>query len=187
MEGPAFWIDRLLTKSGFDYLCRVDEDYMRDKFNLTGLERELPNFKQVYESLFQVEVPSTDIYEAAVHLYGLIHSRFIMTTLGLAKMQEKHVSGHYGTCPRLLCKGRRLLPVGISDKFGTSGVKLYCSSCEDIYNPKSSRHCCLDGAYFGTSFPHMFLLTYPVEVHDYTSSSTKLFGFKFCSASKSTI
>lgn len=182
-----YWIDRLLCKSGFDYLCRVDDDYMRDKFNLTGLEKEVTNFKQVYESLFQSEIPSTDIYEAAVHLYGLIHSRFIMSSFGLSKMQEKYVSVHYGTCPRLLCKGTKLLPVGISDKFGVSGVKLYCPQCEDIYSPKSSRHSCLDGAYFGTSFPHMFLLTYPTESADYKSSSTVLFGFRLNSACKSTI
>lgn len=187
MDEPSYWIDRLLNKCGFDYLCRVDDDYLRDKFNLTGLEKEVPNFKQVYDSLFQVEVPSTDLYETAVHLYGLIHSRFIISTFGLAKMQEKYLSGHYGCCPRLLCKGNRLLPVGISDKFGVSGVKLYCSLCEDIYSPKSSRHSCLDGAYFGTSFPHMFLLTYPAESSSYLFGPTALFGFQLCSAFKSAI
>ena len=33
-----------------------------------------------------------------------------------------------------------LLPMGLSDNSGVKAVKLYCSKCEDLYNPKSSRH-----------------------------------------------
>lgn len=51
--------------------------------------------------------------------------------------------------------------MGLTDVPYEKSVKLYCGRCEDIYSPKSSRHGSIDGAYFGTSFPHMLFLVYP--------------------------
>jgi len=39
-------------------------------------------------------------------------------------------------------------------------VKLYCPNCCDIYTPASSRFQSVDGAFFGTTFAHLFLQTY---------------------------
>lgn len=60
-----------------------------------------------------------------------------------------------------MCDGFPLLPMGQHDFPNTSTVKLYCAKCEDIYNPKSSRHASIDGAYFGTSFPSILFQVYP--------------------------
>ena len=38
-------------------------------------------------------------------LYGLIHSRFIVSPKGLAIMREKFLNGIFGVCPRVLCSG----------------------------------------------------------------------------------
>jgi len=65
---------------------------------------------------------------------------------------EKYKQGVFGKCPRVICESQHLLPMGQHDVPGCSNVKLYCAKCEDIYNPKSSRHNSIDGAYFGTSF-----------------------------------
>ena len=51
--------------------------------------------------------------------------------------------------------------VGLSDVPGEAMVKLYCPKCQDVYTPKSSRHHHIDGAYFGTSFPHMLFMMHP--------------------------
>ena len=101
------------------------------------------------------------IEASARHLYGLIHARFIITSRGLAKMVEKYKKYDFGRCPRVLCYGQPLLPVGLSDIPYQKAVKLYCQRCEDIYSPKSTRHGQIDGAYFGSTFPHMLLMVYP--------------------------
>lgn len=74
---------------------------------------------------------------------------------------DKYKRADFGRCPRVLCQSQPLLPVGLTDVPYEKSVKLYCGRCEDIYSPKSSRHGSIDGAYFGTSFPHMLFLVYP--------------------------
>jgi len=61
----------------------------------------------------------------------------------------------------VLCNSQALLPVGLTDIPYEKSVKLYCGRCEDLYSPKSSRHGSIDGAYFGTTFPHLLFLVYP--------------------------
>ncbi|KAJ7897938.1 casein kinase II, regulatory subunit, partial [Mycena olivaceomarginata] len=93
--------------------------------------------------------------------YGLIHARWIVTTRGLARMVKKYNRGDFGRCPRVLCESQSLLPIGLVDVPLQKPVKLYCGRCEDLYSPKSSRHGSIDGAYFGTTFPHLLYLVYP--------------------------
>jgi len=64
----------------------------------------------------------------------------------------------------VLCNSQALLPVGLTDIPYEKSVKLYCGRCEDLYSPKSSRHGSIDGAYFGTTFPHLLFLVYPNHI-----------------------
>jgi len=98
---------------------------------------------------------------AAELLYGLIHQRYINSRAGTGQMHEKYEMGHFGVCPRILCQGSKVLPVGCSDSPGEDTVKLFCPSCLDIYNPPNSRFHTVDGAYFGTTFGSLFFMTYP--------------------------
>jgi casein kinase II subunit beta len=70
---------------------------------------------------------------------------------------EKYKRADFGRCPRVLCYQQALLPVGLSDVPFQKAVKLFCPRCEDIYSPKSSRHGTIDGAFFGSTFPHMLV------------------------------
>lgn len=77
---------------------------------------------------------------------------------------EKYKRADFGRCPRVLCQQQPLLPVGLTDVPYEKSVKLYCGRCEDLYSPKSSRHGSIDGAYFGTTFPHLLFLVYPTLI-----------------------
>ncbi|KAL3234809.1 Casein kinase II subunit beta [Nakaseomyces bracarensis] len=123
------------------------------------------------------------IGHAAEQLYGLIHARYILTKPGLQAMAEKFDHKDFGICPRYFCHGMQLLPCGLSDSIGKHAVRLYCPSCQDLYLPQSSRHLCLEGAYWGTSFPGVFLKHFK-ELEEYVERKNKetydlkVFGFK---------
>ncbi|KAH9063609.1 casein kinase II, regulatory subunit [Lactarius vividus] len=161
------WISWFLSSKGNEYFCEVEEDYILDRFNLTGLNTEVQNYTQALDLItdnldddFQEELRGSLDIQARL-LYGLIHARWIVTARGLAKMLDKYKKADFGRCPRVLCQGQPLLPIGLTDVPYEKSVKLYCGRCEDIYSPKSSRHGSIDGAYFGTSFPHLLYLVYP--------------------------
>lgn len=100
------------------------------------------------------------IESSAELLYGLIHQRFITSRVGMPQMAEKFELQHFGFCPRVHCQGCRVLPVGTSDVPGCDTVKLFCPACLEIYAPPSSRYQNIDGAFFGTTFPHLFFMTF---------------------------
>ncbi|KAJ7641441.1 casein kinase II, regulatory subunit [Roridomyces roridus] len=164
------WISWFLSSKGNEYFCEVDEDFILDRFNLTGLNNEVANYAQALDLItdqlddeVQDELRGSLDVQARL-LYGLIHARWIVTARGLAKMVEKYKRGDFGRCPRVLCQSQSLLPIGLMDVPYEKSVKLYCGRCEDLYSPKSSRHGSIDGAYFGTTFPHLLFLVYPTLI-----------------------
>ncbi len=46
------------------------------------------------------------------------------------------------------------------------GKNLFCPRCHGLFFPKSTRQANIDGAYFGTTFPHLYLMTHPVRIVD---------------------
>ena len=93
---------------------------------------------------------------------------------------EKYKKADFGKCPRVSCNSHPLLPMGLSDIPSVKPVKLYCARCEDIYNPKSSRHAGIDGAYFGTSFHNIIFQVYPALMPTKSAERyiPRVYGFK---------
>ena len=79
-----------------------------------------------------------------------------------------------------MCDQQALLPMGQNDSPNISPVRLYCAKCEDLYNPKSTRHASIDGAYFGTSFHNILFQVYPALIppKSYERYVPRIYGFK---------
>ena len=86
------------------YFCEVDEDFIVDSFNLYGINGEFHLYKQALNLILNksngdtanckvwvvmfivVELESSEIKATAEALYGMIHSRFIVTVAGIEAM-----------------------------------------------------------------------------------------------------
>nr|XP_043607919.1 casein kinase II subunit beta-1-like [Erigeron canadensis] len=183
------WISWFCSLRGNEFFCEVDENYIQDDFNLCGLSSQVPYYDYALDLILDVESSHGDMFSeeqneiiesAAEMLYGLIHVRYILTTKGLGAMLEKYKNAEFGRCPRVFCFGQPCLPVGQSDVSRQSNVKIFCPKCEDIYTPQSRFQDNLDGAYFGSTFPHLFLMTYGHLKPQKTSQDyiPRIFGFK---------
>ncbi len=193
-EYPS-WPAWFCSIKGNEFFCEVEEDYIVDSFNLSGLASQVPLYDYALDVLtdgshvLKHEVLSAgeeaQVEQSAQVLYGLIHARYIITARGMARMLEKFKACDFGRCPRVMCHGQPCLPVGMSDIQRQSTVKLFCPRCEDVYYPRSGAHGNVDGAYFGTTFPHLFLMTFPSLRPDRKKVKEmaeiyvpKVFGFK---------
>ncbi|KAJ7535609.1 hypothetical protein O6H91_12G040000 [Diphasiastrum complanatum] len=187
-EDPS-WISWFCGLRGNEFFCEVDEEYIQDDFNLSGLSSQVPYYDHALDLILDIEPPNDDILteeqhemveSAAEMLYGLIHVRYILTSKGLNAMLEKCKNVDFGRCPRVYCSGQPCLPMGQSDIPRTSTVKIFCPKCEDIHYPRSKYQGNIDGAYFGTTFPHLFLMTYPYikPAKPTQSYIPRIFGFK---------
>lgn len=182
------WISWFCRLRGNELLCEVDEDYIQDDFNLCGLQGQVPFYDYALDMILDNDSLSgelddeehNEIESAAGLLYGLIHARYVVTSKGLSAMHEKYKRAEFGRCPRVFCGGQQCLPVGTSDIPRNGSVRIYCPRCEDLYFPICKFQSNMDGSYIGTTFPHMYLMTYPSAkpakpVQNYVP---RVFGFK---------
>lgn len=184
------WIQWFCGLKGHEMFCEVERAYIEDGFNLYGLRACVPNFSDCLDLILDRIGPDdsddSHLTQSACTLYGLIHQRYIITAHGLDAMYNKYASKEFGTCPLVQCGGQPVLPVGLTDEGGADTVKVFCPKCQCIYHPPPSRSRggsgAVDGASFGTTFPHLFLMTFNNLVPDSLSSDSayvpRVFGFR---------
>ena len=197
-EGGLTWIQHFCGRPENSYLVEVEEEFIDDAFNMYGLEKLVPYYETALDIILDFEIDDDELRGKAVKtlklsamkLYGLIHARYILTPNGMKKMRSKINEGVFGCCQRVKCNEQSLLPVGIYNVPGEETVKLYCPKCKELYLPNEENHSMIDGAYFGTSFPHLYVMQYPdvIEESDDDSSDSSsgdciefvptVFGFK---------
>jgi casein kinase II subunit beta len=124
--------------------------------------------------------------------------------------KAKYKAHEFGACPRTLCDKQVVLPVGLSDTHSTSNdnpLKLFCPRCQvrsalycqcidtpvhltmrlsasslakELYDHNVPGGNYIDGAFFGTTYAHLFLQTFselrpPPVSQRYVP---RVFGFK---------
>jgi len=187
-SGDSGWIPWFCGLKGHELLAEVEEEYIRDNFNLYGLRGRFQSYDQAFDLIVSNDAPDEDdladpeyseILREATNLYGLIHARYIGSPRGLQVMREKYLKGVFGTCPRVLCDRQHVLPIDPSENIQGSEVKIFCPKCEQMFSPKGKQKD-FDGAFFGSSFPQIFLQSYPalVPLEPPRPFASKVFGFK---------
>jgi casein kinase II subunit beta len=181
------WISQFCKKEEHNWFCRISLDYAEDSLSIYGLGTYIPNIRYALEMIcdkhsmiwrYLNDEELGVLHEQAKQLYGLIHARWICTSEGLERMKRKIHRKTYGVCPRVRCLGMPLLPMGSSPIPNRHSAKLFCGKCCDIYvAPKNIR---IDGAYFGPSFPAVFLIGHPeFDMREkFVVGDLKLFGFR---------
>lgn len=183
------WVSWFVSQPGNEFLLEVEEDFIRDNFNLYGLRPMFPFYDHALEMILDPEGPDEgdlgdreymEVYRDAGELYGLIHQRFAASPRGLTMLRDKFQASDFGTCQRVFCHNQSCLPIGLRDEPRQSTVRVFCPRCEQVYVPKNRHVANLDGAFFGTSLPHMLLQAYPdlVPLDLPRAFEAKIFGFK---------
>eukprot|EP00904_Undaria_pinnatifida_P006635 jgi/Undpi1/3100/HiC_scaffold_15.g06474.m1 len=186
------WIQEFCRTPGNEFFAEVPESFIRENMNLIDIGRgvEIPYFKEALgvllgERRINVRVhgdagrKASIVQSSAALLYGLIHARFVVSHQGLNVVLKKFSKAGYGRCPRVYCQGQAVLPVGETDRPLQNSVKVFCPRCGDLFFPSPHVRAC-DGAFWGTTLPHLLLLGWP-ELRTTPSPSKyvpRAYGFK---------
>lgn len=190
------WITQFCSKSQNSWFVQIEEDWAGDWFNQYGISSHFDDFDAAIELITDkhgkdwnnfTDEKIQSIHQQALNIYGRLHARWICQPRGMALMKEKYDSGIFGRCPRVSCNGVKTLPMGPTFTVHRHTAKLYCPKCNDIYRPPPP--IMYDGAFFGPSFPHMFLSEYTDvdKTSEFKPFVMRAFGLKVHRSSKDRI
>ncbi|KAG4933250.1 hypothetical protein JHK87_047252 [Glycine soja] len=163
------WISWFCNLRGNEFFCEVDDDFVQDDFNLCGLSSQVPYYDYALDLILDVESSHGDTFtedqnelieSAAEMLYGLIHARYILTSKGMAAM--------------IIYSFTSTKTMTLAD------VQEFSALDNPAFQLASQMFLDIDGAYFGATFPHLFLMTYGNLKPQKQSQNyvPRVFGFK---------
>lgn len=171
------WKEQFLSKQENKGLLNIPEAYLKDKFNIIGINKYIENVEKCHEVIVDASNSRKPADEST--LYLLIHQRYALTTAGLERMFKRVLKAYYGHCRRLGCEEIPFIPMGLSNIPRVSSVKLFCYNCKNVYDPVNS-YADLDGCAFGNTFPHLLYVTYKHNLKKNPKKEyvPRIFGFQ---------
>jgi hypothetical protein len=113
-----------LNLSPSSWLIGINDYYLQSSVSYYDLHRKVQHYLRAADVVkgrsFDLSSASREqiskLAASTARLYGLLHRRFCVTEDGAAKFSQKVALGNYGMCPRVSCKSRKLLSVGLTSE-----------------------------------------------------------------------